>query len=177
MGRDAIEQFVYLMDEAFEGNTEHALLWNLRSVGEDGWLWLPPTGSRSVFDIVRHVGECKYVYESHAFGGGTISWAVPDTIPPLPPVQHPADVIDWLREGHRRVRDSLLALSDDAELRRPRRANWGEEYETRWLLNVLLQHDLYHSGEINHLRALQQGMDRWAWQDEVGPTPDPSSLS
>ena len=28
----------------------------------------------------------------------------------------------------------------------------------------LSQHDLYHSGEINHLRSLQQGTDRWAWE-------------
>ena len=166
MGREAIEQLAYLMDEAFDGNDEHSLLWNLRSVGEDGWLWLPPGGGRSVYDIVQHVGECKYVYESHAFGDGAMRWDRPGTIPSPPPVQHPAGVIDWLRDGHRRVRESLLALRDDAELRGLRRANWGQEYETRWLLNVLLQHDLYHSGEINHLRSLQQGTDRWAWQED-----------
>ena len=166
MGREAIELLAYLMDEAFDGNDEHALLPNLRSVGEDDWLWLPPNGGRSVFDIVQHVGECKYVYESHAFGDGAVRWDRPGTIPPMPPVQRPGDVIDWLREGHRCVRGSLLALGDDAELRRPRRANWGRDYETRWLLNVLLQHDLYHSGEINHLRALRHDDDRWAWLED-----------
>ncbi|MGE0540469.1 MAG: DinB family protein [Dehalococcoidia bacterium] len=165
MGREAIELLAYLMDEAFDGNDEHSLLWNLRSVGEDGWLWLPPGGGRSVYDIVRHVGECTYVYESHAFGDGAMRWDRPGTIPPTPPAQDPAGIIGWLRDGHRRVRESLLALHDDTELRGLRRANWGQECETRWLLNVLLQHDLYHSGEINHLRSLQQGTDRWAWQE------------
>ena len=164
MGRKAIEQFAYLMDEAFELNGEHSLLSNLRSLAKDGWLWLPPNGGRSVFDIVRHVGECKYVYENHAFGDGSMRWDRPETIPTITPEQHPSKIIEWLREGHRRVKEALFSLGDDEELLRPRWANWGQEYETRWLLSVLLQHDLYHSGEINHLRALWQGTDRWPWQ-------------
>jgi len=35
--------------------------------------------------------------------------------------------------------------------------------ETRWLIAVTIEHDLYHAGEINHLRALKHGDDRWAW--------------
>jgi hypothetical protein len=97
-------------------------------------------------------------YENHAFGDGAMRWDHPGTIPPIPPVQQPADVIGWLRQGE------PARAGDDTELHRPRRANWGQEYETRWLLSVLLQHDLYHSGGINHLRALRWGTDRWPWQ-------------
>jgi len=25
----------------------------------------------------------------------------------------------------------------------------------------MIQHDLYHAGEINHLRSLHQGTDQW----------------
>lgn len=28
----------------------------------------------------------------------------------------------------------------------------------------MIQHDLYHVGEINHLRSLRQGTDRWAYE-------------
>jgi len=28
------------------------------------------------------------------------------------------------------------------------------------MISVLIKHDLYHAGEINHLRALKQGNDR-----------------
>ena len=66
-----------------------------------------------------------------------------------------------LQEGQRVLRDSFAALVDDNELTRLRRANWGQEYETRWLITVVIQHDLYHGGEINHIRALSQGNDRW----------------
>ncbi len=56
---------------------------------------------------------------------------------------------------------SVETLSD-ADLGVPRKTNWGELAETRWIVSVLIEHDLYHSGEINHIRALRQGNDRWA---------------
>jgi hypothetical protein len=59
-------------------------------------------------------------------------------------------------------RQSIAALDDDAELLRLRLTNWGEREETRWIITVMIQHDLYHASEINHLRSLRQGTDRWA---------------
>ena len=56
---------------------------------------------------------------------------------------------------------SAESLGDDRALLALRPANWGERHETRGLLNVLLQHDLYHCGEVNHICALRQGNDRW----------------
>jgi hypothetical protein len=172
MSRAAIEQYLYLMDEAFEGNREHCLLANLRSVPADGWSWLPPSGGRSVFDIVLHVGACKFVYENHAFGDGSMRWDRPGTVPTIQRDTPPAAIIDWLQAGQQALKDSVAALADDGELMKPRRANWGQLHETRWLINVMIQHDLYHGGEINHIRALHQSNDRWAfdppgvWQQE-----------
>ena len=72
----------------------------------------------------------------------------------------------WAGEGQRRGRDSVAALDDDSELLRRRRANGRQTYEARWLINVMIQHDLYHGGEINHIRALRQGDDRWPWEQK-----------
>jgi len=74
-----------------------------------------------------------------------------------------SDVIEWLEQGHRRFRESIARL-DDGELLRPRPVNWGETKETRWIIRVMIEHDLYHAGEINHIRSLRQGNDRWAWE-------------
>jgi hypothetical protein len=76
-----------------------------------------------------------------------------------------AAAVAWLREGHARLRRSVAVLND-AELDRPRMTNWGERKETRWIVAVLIQHDLYHAGEINHLRALHGGEDPWAYERE-----------
>lgn len=169
MGDAAIRQMLYLMDEAFEvqgEHGEHALLSNLRSVKDDEWLWVPEKGGRSVFNIVQHVGECKYVYDNHAFRDGTMRWDRPGTIPSIDSDATAPDIIAWLKEGQRLLKESVQALGDDAELLKHRKANWGEEYETRWLINTMIQHDLYHAGEINHIRSLKQDTDKWAWELE-----------
>ena len=45
----------------------------------------------------------------------------------------------------------VRGLTDD-DLLVARPANWGELRETCWLLSVLLEHDVYHAGEINRTR-------------------------
>ncbi len=167
MSTVAIEQMLYLMDQAFdvEGrHTEHALLSNLRSVNDEDWLWVPEEGGRSILDIVQHVGECKYIYDSHAFGDGSMRWDRPGSYPTIKPDQSAEQIIDWLKQGHQSLRDHVAALEDDEDLVVLRKANWGEEFETRWLINTMIQHDLYHGGEINHIRSLRQETDKWAWQ-------------
>jgi len=169
MTRVAIEQLLYLTDNAFEtvgapADEAHSLLSNLRSVTDDDWLWVPPGGGRCIFDIVRHVGECKFVYDNHAFGDGSMRWDRSGNVPTIEPETPRTEVIEWLREGHARWRGSISALEDDEELQKTRPVNWGEMKETRWIIAVMIEHDLYHAGEINHIRALHQSTDRWAWE-------------
>jgi len=161
MTTQAIEQYLYLLDEAFAGQDWHSLLSNLHTVPPEGWIWVPPGGVRSIRDIVRHVGSVKLMTHDQAFGGGTLTWDDP-LVEGDEATVDAASAIAWLRIGQERLRSSIAALADDAELLRPRRTNWGELKETRWILVVsLIQHDLYHAGEINHLRSLRQGADQW----------------
>jgi hypothetical protein len=164
MSRGAIEQYLYLMDEAFDAPGNHPLLSNLRSVRDDEWHTVVEPGGRSIFDIVLHIGECKYVYDNHAFGDATMTWGRPDSIPSVERGAPPDEIIAWLRRGQALLRGHVAELADDAELVRLRSANWGKSYETRWLINAMIQHDLYHGGEINHLRALLQHTDHWAYE-------------
>ncbi len=69
-----------------------------------------------------------------------------------------------LREGQERLRGSIAAL-DDSELLVPRLTNWGEWKDTRWIIGVMIEHDLYHAGEINHIRSPHQRSDRWAYSE------------
>jgi len=165
MGGAAIEQLLYLMDEAFDGEGhEHSLLANVRSVKDDDWHRVPAGGSRPIFEIVYHVGICKYVYDNHAFGDGSMRWDKPRSLPDIRREASRDEVVAWVREGQRLLRGNVEALNSDEELLTLRRSNWGQEYETRWLISVMIEHDLYHAGEINHIRAILTGDDRWAWQ-------------
>ena len=157
--RQALELYRSLLDDAFAGPDWHSILSNLATVAPEDWTWIPPGGERSICDIVRHVGRSKLVAYDQAFGGGTLTW---DNVGGDEETTDIPSAIAWLRMGHERLRGGIAALADDAELLRPRRTNWGELRETRWVIVVtMIQHDFYHAGEINHLRALHQGNDEW----------------
>ena len=153
MTTSALTQILYLFDDAFSGNDWQSLLINLRSVTPDEWLWVPPGASRSIRYIVRHVGAGKYIFQNHAFGDASFTWKglheVGDSH-----VETISGAIAWLREGHEKMRASIAALDDDEELLRPRLSPFDGPQETRWIIARIMQHDLYHAGEINHIRAL-----------------------
>ena len=165
--RAGIEALLYLLDEAFRGrgiegsDESQALLTNLATVPDDAWRALPDGAARSIEAIAVHVGACKIMYDDYGFGEGTLQWGTPE-VEPWPDGEAPRDdVVPWLEQAHARLVAHVDALADDAELDRPRRANWGEDRPTRWLIAAMVTHDAYHAGEINHLRSLLHGDDRW----------------
>jgi uncharacterized damage-inducible protein DinB len=157
----AVSELLYLLDAAFEGPDWHAVLVNIRDLRPDDWRWLPPGGERAILDIVQHVGSCKLMYENHAFGDARLRWDDP-LVDGGAALETPATAVAWLRQAQGRLRRSVAAL-DDAELSRPRLTNWGELKETRWIIATMIQHDLYHAGEINHMRSLARQTDAWAY--------------
>jgi uncharacterized damage-inducible protein DinB len=122
---------------------------------------------RPIAEMVAHVGACKYMYENYAFGDAALDWGQPltnDRRIVAATSSAIAELIGWLEEAQRRLRASVNALPDDAELLRSRKTNWGEMKETRWIIKSMIEHDLYHAGEINRMRALRQRNDRWAYE-------------
>ena len=161
MTRQTIESYLYLMDAGFAGPDWHSLLSNLNTVTPEDWEWTPPSGARSIRDIVRHLGRVKVMAYDQAFGGATLTWDDQQVDGDEATADLPT-AIAWLRTNQERLRSGVAALADDAELLEPRRTNWGELRETRWIIAVtMIQHDLYHAGEINHIRALRQDNDAW----------------
>jgi hypothetical protein len=154
---------IWQMGQAFD-----SLFGNLRDLGADDWLWVPPGGVRSIRAIVGHVASCKVMYDNHAFGDASMTWM--DA--PFGEAQSPsaeggmtaAALVEWLRGSERQLRTNFDALADDEELMKPRPVNWGGTRPTRWIVNTLIQHDGFHAGEINHLRAVHQQNDRWEWE-------------
>jgi len=152
-----VSQLLYLFDEAFEGTQWHSLLGNLQAVKPEDWLWVPPGGQRSIRDIVQHVGGAKLMYDNKAFGDATLTWDDP-IVEANDAVLTMSSAIEWLREGQARLRHNITLL-DDTELLRPRMTHMDRLKETRWIIAVMIQHDLYHAGEINHIRALRHQDD------------------
>jgi hypothetical protein len=131
MSRAGVDALLFVISEAFEGNGWHALLPNIRSVPDEAWLWVPPRGSRSVRDIVDHVGGAKRLYTDYAFGPGTM----PIDDVPLDPLlarsaRFDADVEVAARGPPQWSTASPRSTTPGSEMRMRHR---GELAETRWL--------------------------------------------
>ncbi|HEX5837112.1 MAG TPA: DinB family protein [Anaerolineales bacterium] len=163
--RTALETLIWLIEDAFDGDPDHSLLANLRNLQDEEWTRLPPGGTRSVADVLEHVGWSKWMYEEYAFGSASMRGDQPPLIPAGGARSRPPkELLEWLTKGHRRWLASVRALANDAELDRERLTNWGDLLPTRKILHIMITHDLYHAGEINHIRALLQGTDRWPYE-------------
>jgi hypothetical protein len=160
MARPRLDELVRLMDRAFAGN-EYALLDNITTVREGSWDALPRGGKRSIREITRHVGLFKYMYANHGFRDAIMDYSDPPANPAPERLATPGTATEWLREAHAYLRGCIVELSSDSELETLRKAHWGDRVPTYHLIVTMLEHDLYHAGEINRSRALLQDDDAW----------------
>ena len=157
------------LDAAFSGPGDHSLLSNMRHVRATDWTFLAEGQERPMAQIFWHVVACKWMYDHYAFGPGEWSWeyAAEGQHPfqPAPNYEdnttYPLDeAVAWAEAAQAQLRASIDALTDE-QLDSPRMTNWGEEMPARWVVQVMVEHDLYHAGEINHIRSLSQRTDHW----------------
>jgi len=161
----AINTLAWLIEEAFQRDPSHSLLANLKDLRKEDWTATPVGSNRSIADILEHVGWSKWMYEDYAFGSASMRGDQPPLVPSEGMRSRPqAELLSWLTEGHERWLASVRALPDDAELTKDRLTNWGEQLLTRDIIRIMIAHDFYHAGEINHMRALLQGTDRWPYE-------------
>jgi hypothetical protein len=163
----ALDALASLIVDAFEGDPSHSLMANIHGLAEDDWTALPPGAGRSIAEIVEHVAWSKWMYEDYAFGSATLRGDQAPLIPAQGARARPyKELLLWLNDGHQRWLAAVRALSDDSELDRERLTNWGDRLPTRAIIRIMIAHDFYHAGEINHLRALLQGTDRWPYDQD-----------
>ena len=164
--RTQLDALIWLSNEAFEGDPDQSLFANLKDLQLDDWTALPAGGGRSIASILEHVGWSKWMYENFAFDGGTLRGDQPPMVPPDGERARPRDeLLAWIREGHARWLHSLASLPGDRALDELRPTNWGDQVSTRIQIRVLIAHDYYHAGEINHLRAILHGTDSWPYDE------------
>ena len=162
--RIAIDTLVRLIEDAFEGDPDQSLVANLRGLREGDWTALPAGANRSIAEILEHVGWSKWMYEDYAFGSASLRGDRPPMVPASGArSRQQEELLEWLTAGHYQWLNSVRNLADDSELEQERLTNWGDKLPTRTILRIMIAHDFYHAGEINHIRALLQGTDRWPY--------------
>jgi uncharacterized damage-inducible protein DinB len=168
MRGSGVRELLGLLDEAFAGRgieesgESQALMTNLATVDERSWRARPVGVARTIESMVLHVGGCKLMYADHAFRRGTLTWEDRE-VQPWAEGKAPMDeALAWLEQTHRVLAEPIEALRD-IDLEAARMTNWGEPRPTRWIIAAMIGHDFYHAGEINHLRSIVGGDDRWRW--------------
>ena len=161
MSRAKLDHLVWQLDQCFELKPEHSLMANLSSVTADLLDSLPPGGGRTVRDIIVHCASVKRMHINHAFGDRDLGWWTAwdgdgDTTD-----ASFESLMEWLRRAHAEAQEAVRKLEEDAELLVERRTHWGELRQTRLIIDAILIHDVYHAGEINHLRGLLQNADQF----------------
>ena len=160
MTTQRIDELLLLIDRAF-ADSEHSLLKNLSSVREESWTRIPEGGKRSIQNIVAHVGMFKFMYANHGFGAGDLDYGEPPAKPAPERLVSVGAAMDYLRDGHEYLTGCIRELEDDSELDALRKAHWGGLAPTRHIIVTMIEHDLYHAGEVNRARALLQNDDGW----------------
>lgn len=166
MSRIAIDMWAHRLEAAYRGDYFHALRKNIESVRPAEWDIRPADWSAeefgsqpelSICDLVTHVAGAKFMYADRAFGDASLEWG--DTR--LPTSRDMQSLLTWMDEGHRLLTEGLAALSDDLELKAQRQAPWRMPLRRDQLLEIVINHDLYHAGEVNRQRALIRGSTGW----------------
>ena len=154
-----IDHTVWLLQRAFGPGTEHGFIQNAFAVPDTLWNEPPVSGRRSAADIAAHVGAGIWVYWSCAFDE-PMQWDA--SFDRGRRFETKAALLDWARDGLDRLIASVTALDDDADLEEPRPVHYSAEpVPTRQILASIMEHCLYHAGEINHVRALLMEADSW----------------
>jgi uncharacterized damage-inducible protein DinB len=156
-----VSAFLYLLDQAYGGDGEHSLLANLASVRDEDWARPVGRGDRTIAAIAYHVASAKLMYHEYAFGEARRRWDDRELMGHMKDSRE--ELMAWLGEVHGTWRGAVARLhAGELDDRRP--AHWGAPEPLRELVSKMVTHDVYHAGEINHLRSQLVGEDRWPWE-------------
>lgn len=147
-----VDYLLMLQKRAFASSPWHGVLSALDGVSEDAFLHVPsrhngfPWMDGSIRDIVYHIAGDKLVQLDSAFGDGSITWKSL----PIEKGEMPTMLID-MKNAHEHAVQQLAGQTDDTL--REKVASWGGKRMTAEdLFLMLIEHDIYHAGQIRYIR-------------------------
>jgi uncharacterized damage-inducible protein DinB len=150
----SVGQLESLAMRAFSESPWHSLLSALKGISEKTFFFVPqqhrgfPWMDGSIRDIVYHVTGDKIVQLSAAFGGGKETW---DSLASKLSKSDMAKMMRELHDAFELERSKLKSLSDD-ELEQKVTTWGGKRMKACDLFLMLIEHDLYHAGQIRYIR-------------------------
>jgi len=146
-----IQRIADQLRRAYEGEAWHgpSLRELLSSVTAAQAARRPLPGAHTIWELVLHIAAWESIVRRRL--GGEAVEATPEQ--DWPPVRDTSDAawkktLEELARSHLALRESVAALSDD----QLRQKVAGQNYSIYGMLHGLIQHDLYHAGQIALLK-------------------------
>ena len=140
------------MDRAFAGEAWHgpSLMELLGGIDAEAAAAHPVHHAHSIWELVNHIRAWKTIVQHRAAGEAVKDVTAEQDWPPPFEVTEVAwtRALEDLKESHTRLRGVVEGLSDD----QLRGKAAGEEYSIYFMVHGLIQHDLYHAGQIAILK-------------------------
>ncbi|MCS6935991.1 MAG: DinB family protein [Candidatus Bipolaricaulota bacterium] len=155
-----VEQLQRQLKAAYRTSRWHSLQRALEGLKPEEAAWTPahykgfPWAKGSILEILFHVAGDTLHQLDYAFGSGTLTWdALKERFERAGGDLKAAQTL--LDEAYAELERRLSALTD-SDLSRSYRAPDGEK-TLQELFEMILEHFLYHAGQIVYVRNLQSG--------------------
>lgn len=153
--RIAILRIQELHREAFEGGAWHgpALLQLLRDIPVDHAAAKPITHAHSIWEIALHVAAWQEAVLKR-LNGQAVNLNREQDWPPVIDNSESAwkETIQRLQDGHNKLADRILTLTDDDLSKKVP----GRDHTVYKTLHGVIQHNLYHAGQIAILKKSER---------------------
>lgn len=159
-----VQALLRRLDAAWEESRWHSLRGSLEGLTEDEATWVPPDYqppepwgfSGCILDILLHVAADAFIYPDQAVGQDSPTTAMVEA------QFHDRGgnlqaALGLLDAGHAHLRDVLASLNDADLARRVEAAGIYQGASVETLFIELIEHDVYHAGQINYIRSLYEG--------------------
>lgn len=147
-----VERIAEQLRKAFEGEAWHGpsvreLLMSTTR-GQASKRLIP--GAHTIWEIVLHIGVWESVVRRRLSGESITDLAPEEDWPPVHDVSELAwrKTLEDLEQGHIQLRQSITQMTDE----RLGEIVPGREYTAYVMLHGIIQHDLYHAGQIALLK-------------------------
>ena len=147
-----VERIAEQLRTAFEGDAWHgpSVRELLASTTRGQAAKRPIPGAHTIWEIVLHMGVWESVVRRRLSGESINDLAPEENWPPVHDVSEEAwmKALEVLEQGHIQLSQSITCLTDE----RLGETVPGKDYTVYVMLHGIIQHDLYHAGQIALLK-------------------------
>jgi hypothetical protein len=157
----SIDLLLKVVDNAYDKKAWHGptLRGALRGVGVSEASWRPSRRAHNIWELTVHAAYWKYAVRRMITGEKRGSFAVDGSnwfqLPPKRLAPREADkawagALRLLADEHRKLREAIATLSDDALGQKAT----GRAYSAGFAVRGIAAHDLYHAGQISLIKRM-----------------------